>query len=70
MKLETKFNIGQNVWFKPEGKEPFCECIKSIAIDVHLESGITIEYWAKCNTGTLSIFDESETFATKEEALK
>lgn len=69
MIINTKFEIGQKVWFKSEGKEPFEGVVSNITVDVSKKKEKKIEYWAEIQEGRWLIFDECETFATKEEAI-
>lgn len=60
MKIETKYNIGDEVWVITMSK-PYCTTITSIHID---KNGL------KYNLKYLLAREENEIFATKEELLK
>lgn len=64
MKIETKFNIGQEVWFKGY-KEIFNDKIYQIHIKINPEGETQINYelWNDV------IKDESKLFPTKEELI-
>lgn len=60
MKIETKYDIGQEVWVMTIGK-PYCTTITAIRID---KNGL------KYNLRHLLAREENEIFATKEDLLK
>ena len=67
MTIETKYNIGDKVWFTEEN-EPKSDVILSIEINVY-KGECFIEYLLandRCSYG----LDESTLFPTKEELLK
>lgn len=69
MTIETKFNIGQEVWGF-NGK-PVNFTIKRIFIRVHKVSGIKISYeWDDANDDRIYRLPEYMVFSTKEELLK
>ena len=60
MKIETKYDIGQEVWVMSIGR-PFCTTIRAIRIDE-----IGLQYILKY----ISARDEKDIYSTKEELLK
>ena len=67
MTIETKYNIGDEVWFM-DGLEPTSKEILRIDIEVYNVKNI-IEYDVMVG-GVLTGFYEHEIFPTKEELLK
>ena len=65
MTIETKYNIGDEVWYKGF-EEPFHDGISNIRIDVDCLGEIHIEYelWNDVTK------EECQLFPTKEELLK
>ena len=65
MTIETKYDIGQEVWYKGF-EEPFQDEISNIRIDVDCLGEIHIEYelWNDVTK------EECQLFPTKEELLK
>ncbi len=65
MTIETKYNIGDEVWYKGL-EEPFHDGISNIRIDVDCLGEIHIEYelWNDVTK------EEYQLFLTKEELLK
>ena len=68
MTIETKYNIGDEVWFMNEG-EPTSERIVTIDIEQY-ERKQFVEYTAVLSDVILTSFYEQEVFPTKEELLK
>jgi hypothetical protein len=68
MKIETKYDIGQEVWFVDE------ECLRTAQIEAFdYAEGIGVVYLIRLlDAGTLAfcVRAESELFPTKEELLK
>lgn len=64
MKIETKYNIGQEVWFNFKGK---AKKMKVTDVFINLSSNIEIELTAK---GIIIYTHPSCVFPTKEELLK
>lgn len=62
MTIETKYNIGDEVWVMSYSNHPYCDRIVSISI----ESDLSIMY----NFSSLFSREENELFPTKEELLK
>lgn len=62
MTIETKYNIGDEVWAMSYNNHPHCVRITSISI----KSDLSIMY----NFPTLFSREEKEIFPTKEELLK
>lgn len=70
MKIETKYNIGQEVWSISNGK-PAKFTIERIFIRVHKVGGIKICYeWDDANDDRMYRLPEYMVFPTKEELLK
>jgi hypothetical protein len=67
MTIETKFDIGQEVWFMEED-EPNSDVILSIEINIYKEK-VFIEYLFANDSYPYGL-DESILFPTKEELLK
>ena len=69
MKIETKFNIGDEAWFIAKGK-----AVKDIVNRIHIHIGsdknITYSFKDKSITGLFEVIEESSIFPTKEELLK
>ena len=65
MKIETKFSIGDEVWFKGYKNLPFVSTISQSLIFVGCDKGILISYALRDN----NIKMESELFRTKQELL-
>ena len=68
MTIETKYNIGDEVWFMNEG-EPTSEKIVRIDVEQY-EQKQFIEYTVILCDVILTSFYEEEVFPTKEELLK
>ena len=68
MTIETKFNIGDEVWFMNEG-EPISEKIVRIDVEQY-ERKQFVEYTVVLGDCILTTFYEQEIFPTKEELLK
>lgn len=68
MTIETKYNIGDKVWFIEENK-PESDVILSIEINVYKGECI-IEYYLFANGNYPYGLNESILFPTKEELLK
>lgn len=66
MKTETKFNIGQEVWFFHFGYKPFRDTITHKTL-VAIGNGKDVVIYRTKNFTNLA---EYELFATKEELLK
>ena len=68
MIIETKYNIGDEVWVKNCFNEPF----KMEVLEIHIEiTKICKIYKYKLANGTATIFrNQNELFPTKEELLK
>ena len=67
MTIETKYNIGDEVWFIEEG-EPIKDEILSIEINIYKDS-IFVEYLFANDSYPYGL-NESYLFPTKEELLK
>lgn len=67
MTIETKYNIGDEVWFAEEG-DAICEEILSIEINVY-KGKLFIEYLFANDSYQFGL-NESDLFPTKEELLK
>lgn len=65
MKIETKFNIGDKVFF---GKNDIIETSEVTAISIYIKDSIRINYTIK--NYFLRFFFEHELFKSKEELLK
>ena len=68
MTIETKYNIGDKVWFMNEG-EPTSEKIVRIDVEQY-EQKQFVEYTVILCDVILTSFYEEEIFPTKEELLK
>lgn len=68
MKIETKYNIGEDVWFMNEG-EPISEKIVRIDVEQY-ERKQFVQYTVVLGDCLLTTFYEQEVFPTKEELLK
>lgn len=68
MTIETKYNIGDEVWFMNEG-EPTSEKIVRIDVEQY-ERKQFVEYTMVLSDVILTSFYEQEVFPTKEELLK
>lgn len=68
MTIETKYNIGDEVWFMNEG-EPTSEKIVRIDVEQY-ERKQFVEYTVVLSDVILTSFYEQELFPTKEELLK
>lgn len=64
MKIETKYDIGQEVWFMHKCK-PICEKVTSLTIYTH--NKVVIEYFFQM---PFVFVREERIFPTKEELLK
>lgn len=62
MTIETKYNIGDEVWMKSYSNHLYCDRIVSISI----KSDLSIMY----NFSSVFSREENELFPTKEELLK
>jgi hypothetical protein len=67
MTIETKYNIGQEVWFEEEN-EPKSDVILSIEINIY-KGKVFIEYLFANDCYPYGL-NESTLFPTKEELLK
>lgn len=69
MKIETKYNIGQKVWFILKGK-----VVKDVVDMIHIHIGgdenISYSFNGRRASGLFEIIEESSIFPTKEELLK
>jgi len=66
MIINTKFDIGQKVWFRFDENTIFESTIEAISTDTDKAGKTTIEYWPKHVDGVVpAIFDECEVFLTK-----
>jgi hypothetical protein len=69
MIINTKFNIGQKVWFRFDNSTFFQSTIEAITTDTDKAGKTTIEYWPKVIEGVIpAIYDESDVFASINEA--
>ena len=68
MTIETKYNIGDEVWFMNEG-EPTSEKIVRIDVEQY-EQKQFVEYTVVLSDVILTSFYEQEVFPTKEELIK
>jgi hypothetical protein len=69
MIINTKFNIGQKVWFRFDNSTIFESIIEAITTDTNKTGKTTIEYWPKHVDSVIpSIYDESDVFETINEA--
>ena len=64
MKIETKYDIGQEVWFMLKS-EPICETVTYLTVYTH--NKLVIEYFFE-ESGVF--FREESLFLSKEELLK
>lgn len=64
MKIETKHNIGDEVWFMHKGK-PICKKVTSLTVYTH--NKLVIEYFFEI---PFIFVREENVFPTKEELLK
>ena len=62
MTIETKYNIGDEVWFTDRHNHPRCDRVTSIRLMHDLSIMYYFEVWLSR--------DEKELFPTKEELLK
>lgn len=62
MTIETKYNIGDEVWFMHHSGFPRCDRVAAI----HIMSDLSILYYLEVNLSR----EENELFPTKEELLK
>ena len=74
MKIETKYDIGQEVWFCHDGK-PYKGIVKNISISaMSWKDGISVDFnylvVQKANSPFSKYIDEGSLFLTKEELLK
>ena len=74
MKIETKYDIGQEVWFCHNGK-PYKGIVENISISaMSWEDGISVNLnylvFQKVNSPFSKYIDERSLFPTKEELLK
>ena len=70
MKIETKYDIGQEVWVNAESAS-FLSTIKSVkAIHDILQGKVVLVYKYLYYVDCLGWIEENEIFATKEELLK
>lgn len=70
MKIETKYNIGDEVWSIPNGK-PVKFTIERIYVKVYKHGYINISYeYYDDNEGRMYRLPEYMVFPTKEELLK
>lgn len=67
MTIETKYNIGDEVWFAEEG-DAICETILGIEVNVYKDK-LFIEYLFANDSYPFGL-NESDLFPTKEELLK
>ena len=69
MKIETKYDIGQDVWFVSKGK-----AVKDVFDMIHIHIGcnknIIYSFNSRRALGLFEIIEESSVFPTKEELLK
>ena len=68
MTIETKYNLGDEVWFMNEG-EPISEKIVRIDVEQY-ERKQFVQYTVVLSDVILTTFYEQEVFPTKEELLK
>lgn len=74
MKIETKYDIGQEVWFR-HGGNPYKGIVKNISISaMSWKDGISVDFnylvIQKVNSPFSKYIDEGSLFPTKEELLK
>ena len=69
MKIETKYDIGQEVWIISKGK-----AVKDVVDMIHIHIGsdenISYSFNGRRASGLFEIIEESNIFPTKEELLK
>ena len=75
MTIETKYNIGDEVWFMDEKGRIKSDIIHAISYShwdssFSLEEEIELQYNFNIPIGRKSWYEESELFPTKEELLK
>ena len=75
MTIETKYNIGDEVWFMDEKGEIKSDIIHAISyyhwdITISPEEEIELQYCFNVPIGRQSWYEEYELFPTKEELLK
>lgn len=69
MTIETKRNIGDEVWVANIFGEPFEVKVYGVAVEV-LGNRTFISYYVGLTEGSCSLRREREVFSTKEELLK
>lgn len=69
MTIETKYNIGDEVWVANIFGEPFKVKVYGVSVEV-LGNRTFISYYVGLNEGSCSLRRECEVFSTKEELLK
>lgn len=67
MLLKTRFDIGQEVWFR-KGSSVMDGIVYSMDITVNLEIGWRVKYTIQYSESDGAYLDESKVFATREEA--
>ena len=68
MKIETKYNVGDEVWYANIFGEPFKTKIHGIVAEI-LGNRAFISYYVGLNEESCSLIKESVIFPTKEELL-
>ena len=66
MTIETKFNIGDEVWFKGYKDLPFVDRISNIYVNIGCDNRCHISY----ETWDFAVRMEEELFRTKQELLE
>lgn len=69
MTIETKYKIGQEVWYANIFGEPFKTKIYGIVVEI-LGNSTLISYYVGLNEESCSLRRESVFYPTKEELLK
>ena len=69
MKIETKYNIGDEVWIVSQGKA-VKDVVDMIHIHIGCDENISYSFNNKRALGLFEIIEESSIFSTKEELLK
>lgn len=69
MRIETKYNIGDKVWFVSKGKA-VKDVVDMIHIHIGIDENIAYSFNSRRELGLFETIEESSIFHTKEELLK
>ena len=69
MRIETKYNIGQEVWIISKGKA-VKDVVDMIRIYIGCNKNISYSFKSRRALGLFETIEESSVFPTKEELLK